>query len=589
MTRKKSMSGMGSRAAAITVWAAAGALIIPAAAAIAAPAPGFTELVSVRGTGTQGDSDSERPSVSADGRYVAFASRAGNLVPDDTNGGPSSLTAGYDTFVRDRLTGTTERVSVSSAGRQGDGDSGVLNGMGGPSISADGRYVAFDSESTNLVKGDTNNTADVFVHDRATKVTTRVSVASGGGQAGGGVNPDISADGRYVAFYSYAEDLVPSDTNFAADIFVHDHQASVTERISQTPDGSDANGGSYFTPQLSEDGSFVYFSSFASNLVPGAEADTNDVDAFLYNRGTGVMSAVTTGRGNPDSFVILHGLANGISNNGRFLTFTTKDDSFISPDTNGFNEDAWHVDTATGEYTLVSVNDAGEQGDELTFAGDVSDDGQYVTLVSRATNFGGPADFRENIYMRDIAEGTTAIVSVSSDGTFGDGNSLSPSMTPSGQVIAFDSQSSLVPDDRNTFRDAFVRDMRPATDIALTMTDSPDPVLARSQVTYTVTLQNHGPGGASGLSMTDTLPDAIFVSASSSQGSCQREGNGKSGGTLTCDLGSLAASGTATVTIVVNPAKAGTISNTATARANQPDPDSANNTATETTTVNSAK
>ncbi|WP_306919512.1 hypothetical protein [Arthrobacter sp. V4I6] len=520
---------------------------------------------------------------------MAFTSRAGNLVPDDTNGGLSSLTAGYDTFVRDRLTGTTERVSVSSAGRQGDGDSGVLNGMGGPSISADGRYVAFDSESTNLVKGDTNNTADVFVHDRVTKVTTRVSVASGGAQAGGGENPDISADGRYVAFYSYAEDLVPSDTNFAADIFVHDRQASVTERISQTPEGSDANGGSYFTPQLSEDGSFVYFSSFASNLVPGAEADTDDVDAFLYNRGTGVMSAVTTGRGNPFSFVTLHGLANGISNNGRFLTFTTKDDGFISPDTNGFNEDAWHVDTATGEYTLVSVNDTGEQGDELTFAGDVSDDGRYVALVSRATNFGGPEDFRENIYLRDIAEGTTEIVSVSSDGTFGDGNSLFPSMTPSGQVIAFDSQSSLVPDDGNTFRDAFVRDMRLASDIALTMTDSPDPVLARGQVTYTVTLQNHGPGGASGLSMTDTLPDAIFVSASSSQGSCQREGSGKSGGILTCDLGSLAASGTATVTIVVNPAKAGTISNTATARANQPDPDSANNTATETTTVISAK
>ena len=583
------MSGMGRRAATITVWAAAGALIIPAAAAIAAPAPGFTQLVSVSSTGTQGDNDSERPSVSADGRYVVFASRAENIVPDDTNGGPTSLIAGYDTFVRDRLTGTTERVSVSSAGRQGDGDSGVLNGMGGPSISADGRYVAFDSESTNLVKGDTNNTADVFVHDRVTKVTTRVSVASGGAQAGGGVNPDISADGKYVAFYSYAEDLVPSDTNFAADVFVHDLQASVTERITQAPDGSDANSGSYFTPQLSEDGTFVYFSSFASNLVPGAEEDTNDVDAFLYNRSTDVMSAVTTGRGNPDSFVTLHGLANGISNNGRYLTFTTKDDGFISPDTNGFNEDAWHVDTATGEYTLVSVNDAGEQGDEFTFAGDVSDDGRYVALVSRATNFGGPADFNENIYVRDIAAGTTKMVSVSSIGTFGDGDSLFPSMTPSGQVIAFDSQSSLTPEDQNSFKDVFVRDMRTASDIALTMTDTPDPVLAGSQVTYTLTLQNHGPGGASGVSMTDTLPDAIFVSASPSQGTCQREGKGKIGGTLSCDLGSLAASETATVAIVVRPAKSGTISNTATARADQPDPDSANNTATETTTVNAAK
>jgi len=303
----------------------------------------------------QGDQDSQRPSVSADGRFVAFASLSDNLVPADTN-------VSSDIFVRDRRTGTTQRVSVSSAGRQANGGSGLLNGMGGPSISADGRYVAFDSEATNLVKGDTNGNADVFVHDRLTGTTERVSVASSGAQANaGGTEPDISGDGRFVAFESFSDNLVP-DTNFTGDAFVHDRQTGVTERISQAPDGTDANGQSLFAPRLSNDGRFVYFTSFASNLVAG-DTDNSDIDAYLFDRQTRTMTAITSNRGSPGSFVINHGTAGGISGDGRYLTFTTADNTFVTPDTNGFFEDAWLVDRGTGEYTLVGVNDAGQQGD----------------------------------------------------------------------------------------------------------------------------------------------------------------------------------------------------------------------------------
>src|SRR5919198_1762863 len=126
-----------------------------ATGATAVPAPGFTELVSVSSAGVQGNQDSELASISADGRYVAFASLSDNLVPGDTNGSS-------DIFVRDRVTGTTERVSVSSAGREGNANSGLLNGMAGPSISADGRYVVFDSEASNPVKGDNKGGAHVF-------------------------------------------------------------------------------------------------------------------------------------------------------------------------------------------------------------------------------------------------------------------------------------------------------------------------------------------------------------------------------------------------------------------------------------------
>jgi uncharacterized repeat protein (TIGR01451 family) len=564
------------RSISLAALAIAGVLVLSGSAA-ALPAPGFTELVSLSSAGIQGDQDSQTPSISADGRYVAFVSLAENLVSGDTN-------LATDVFVRDRLLGTTERVSVSSAGRQGDGNSGLLNLMGGPSISGDGRFVAFSSEASNLVRGDRNANPDVFVHDRATGETARVSVATGGAEANaGGSEPTISRDGRIVAFLSNADNIVP-DGNFTADVFVHDRQTGVTERISQAPDGSDANGQSLFAPHLSADGRFVYYTSFASNLVAG-DPDNSDVDAYLFDRQTRTTSAITSNR--PSSGVISHGIAGGISGDGRFLTFTTQDNSFITPDTNNFFDDAWLVDRSTGESFLVGRNDAGEQGDDSTFAGDVSDDGRFVALVSRATNFGGPTNLRENIYVRDRTEGTTRLVSVASDGTEGDLDSIEPAMTPEGGVIAFASRSStFVPETQSFFAyDVFVRDMRQQADLAVTKTDSPDPVAARGQLTYTVTVRNDGPASATGVTLVDTLPDVTFVSATPTQGSCARAGKGKADGTLTCDLGALAVGQATIVTIVVSPPREGTITNIATVRANEPDADRTDNTATERTTV----
>jgi WD40 repeat protein len=152
-------------------------------------------------TRTQGNLDSERPSISADGRFVAFGSLADNLVLGDTSGT-------VDIFVPDRRTGTAERVSISSDRRQGNQASGLLNGMAGPSISDDGRYLAFDSEASNLVPLDTNGTADVFVHDRLAGTTERVSVPSHGMHASG-TEGMICGDGNGVAFSSFSDNLVP--------------------------------------------------------------------------------------------------------------------------------------------------------------------------------------------------------------------------------------------------------------------------------------------------------------------------------------------------------------------------------------------
>jgi Tol biopolymer transport system component len=167
--------------------------------------------VSVRSNGDQANNRrSEAPSISADGRSVAFVSLASNLVAGDTNGKA-------DVFVHDLTTGTTSRVSVRSNGNQANHP--CLD----PSITADGRYVAFRSGATNLVPGDTNGVkTDIFVHDRTTATTSRVSVRSNGNQANGySFAPSLSADGRFVAFHSYATNLVSGDTNDMPDIFVH--------------------------------------------------------------------------------------------------------------------------------------------------------------------------------------------------------------------------------------------------------------------------------------------------------------------------------------------------------------------------------
>src|SRR5258706_583306 len=200
--------------------------LVPAATA---QAMGSTIIISVASDGTQGNGYSSDSSISADGRYVAFTSDASNLVLGDTNNS-------RDVFVHDMQTGITTRVSVDSNGNQGN-----LASVGS-SISADGRYVAFGSSASNLVLGDTNNSSDVFVHDMQTGITTRVSVDSNGNQGNlDSSGSSISADGRYVAFNSNASNLVTGDTNGTFDIFVHDMQTGVTTRVSADSNGNQGN------------------------------------------------------------------------------------------------------------------------------------------------------------------------------------------------------------------------------------------------------------------------------------------------------------------------------------------------------------
>jgi Tol biopolymer transport system component len=310
---------------------------------------GRTERVSVDSNGTQGnDYCLSAPSISADGRYVAFQSSASNLVPGDANGFA-------DVFVHDRQTGTTERVSVSSAGAEGNQFSGY------PAISADGRYVAFASRASNFVPLDYGSFSDVFVHDRLTGTTERVSVNSygmqGNGNSGDGIACiSISGDGRYVSFMSEATNLVFADTNNALDVFVRDRQSGRTDRISVDSTGVQGNNASAAN-SISTDGRYVVFFSVANNLVPG---DTNGAyDTFVHDRATGVTERVSVDsagvQGDFDSD--LAGLA--ISTDGRYVAFASLALNLVPGDTNGF-KDVFVRDRGYSPFT--SLCDAGVAG-----------------------------------------------------------------------------------------------------------------------------------------------------------------------------------------------------------------------------------
>ena len=233
--------------------------------------------VSVDAAGNQGNDSSYSSSISADGRFVVFDSEASNLVPGDTN-------ASFDIFVRDLLTNTTTRLSVDSAGNQGNSDSEL------PSISADGRFVAFESDASNLVPGDTNASGDIFVRDLLTNTTTRLSVDSAGNQGNSDSElPSISADGRFVAFESDASNLVPGDTNASFDIFVRDLSTNTSTRLSVDSTGNQGIGNS-FSPSISADGRLVAFESFATNLVPGDTNKAKDVFIVDLTNASGVIN-----------------------------------------------------------------------------------------------------------------------------------------------------------------------------------------------------------------------------------------------------------------------------------------------------------
>jgi Tol biopolymer transport system component len=419
------------------------AALVPGGVAFAATPQ--TSLVSVTVDGTPAAGTSGRPSISADGRFVAFASTATNLVRGDNNG----VT---DIFVRDRQTGVTTRVSVSSAGAEANGVSGS------PSISADGRYVVFESRATNLVSGDTNGFQDIFLRDLVTGQTTRVNSPSPWTQANGDSgSPVISADGTHIAFDSVAGNIWGSDANGVSDVFELERGNSWINRISVDANFREADGPSW-GPSISADGLRVAFTSDADNL--NLRPDTNQAsDVFVHDGAWGTFMAsraFDAKQGNGTS------LNPSISADGRYIVFESYATNLVLGDTNGRPD----LFTARAEYwdTIRRVNvdpNGAVAGGNIGPRASISADGRYVAFSSgedglAANDTNGTWD----VLVRDTVNGTTSLASAAGSGTPGDNFSDEPAISSDGSHVAFKSQAgNFVPGVPAGSANSYVRDL----------------------------------------------------------------------------------------------------------------------------------
>ena len=348
-------------------------------------ASGATRLVSVASDGTQANGSSSGPSVSADGSTVVYRSYASNLVVGDTNGFE-------DVFVFDVGSGVTRRVSVASDGTQGNGHSAY------PSVSADGSTITYTSWASNLVAGDTNHARDVFMFDIASGETSRVSVASDGTQANDSSHPGtVSANGSTIAYTSDASNLVVGDSNGYPDVFVFDVESGVTRRVSTTPDGTQANGFSH-SASVSADGSAVVYQSDASNLVTG---DTNGVDdVFLFDVGSGVTRRVSVASDGTQAND--YSYSPSVSGDGSMVVHQSHASNLVTGDTNG-HWDVFTFDVGSGVTRRVSVASDGTQANHTSRDPSVSADGSKVVYHSSASNLvAGDTNGFQDIYMTRI-------------------------------------------------------------------------------------------------------------------------------------------------------------------------------------------
>jgi Tol biopolymer transport system component len=413
--------------------------------------------------GANGNEHSSSPAISADGRLVAFYSEASNLHPDDGDGGMD----GRDVFVRDVEANTTVLVSRASdvagvAGAKGNGASEV------PAISADGRFVAFSSGASNLHPDDGDGSYDVFVRDLEANTTTLVSRASGDAGAagekgnGGSYSPAISADGRFVAFVSDASNLHSDDTDGTDDVFVRDLVANTTTLVSRADGASGAKGNGYaMEPAISADGRVVAFIS-ASNLDPDdsnghQDAYVRDLDAYtttLASRADGAAGAIAESGS----------LVPAISADGRVVAFASTAENLHAADTDGW-QDVFVRDLEANTTRLASRADGatGADANNFSFEPAISADGRLVAFESEASNLHpDDGDRSYDVFVRDLEANTTALVSRPAGAAQSKGNSYSyePTMSPDGRFVAFASAATnLHPDDGDFTLDVFRRDV----------------------------------------------------------------------------------------------------------------------------------
>jgi Tol biopolymer transport system component len=432
-------------------------LIIP----VPALGSGKNYRVSVHTNGSQGDEGSFSPAMTPDGRYVAFFSEATNLVSGDNNGKS-------DVFVHDRWTDKTVRININPTLGEPNNDSYRSTDYRGVSITPDGRYVAFHSKASNLVPVDTNFSWDCFVHDRdpdgngiydeGNGTIELVSVDTAGNQYATlpSNNPWISADARFVVFESLGK-LAPEDTNINQDIYLRDRALSTTMLVSKNGSGVAADDDCW-DPVISGNGRFVAYASEADNLVG---IDNNNVqDIFLFDRLFGSTILVSV-KSNGDQ-------ANGassepsISDGGTKIAFTTEATNLHAKDNNGL-EDVYLRDTGAGTTTAVSRNANGFTGDDWSIQPSISPNGRYVAFCSIAEDLTPENSFHfRDVFVYDLVKKKMSWFSESWYWNFvyphTDGWCWKPSVSNDGERVAFESgATNMVLFDTNDRFDVFVR------------------------------------------------------------------------------------------------------------------------------------
>jgi Tol biopolymer transport system component len=417
------------------------AALIASLAAPVAGANAVTKRSSVKATAIQAKGRSEEPSISNNGRYIAFHSNASNLVKNDNNGVD-------DCFIRDEYKKQTSIVSVASSGVRGNG------WCMGPALSGDGRFVAFESMASNLVSGDTNGTSDIFVRDLINKVTVRVSVSTAGDQANGASSdPAISENGRYVVFESIANTLIGSDTNGASDVFLHDRVTGTTTRVSVGSGGQGNNGS--FDPAISANGGFVVFESRATNLV--GNDNNGEIDVFIRDVAKGQTGRVNVrsngyqARGGPSGNPT-------VSGTGRFVVFDSLAKNLVNGDTNRAS-DVFIRDRLTRKTKRVSIRSGGGQANAWSFDPTISKNGRYIAFSSDASNIvRNDTNRKTDGFVRDRLTKKVRKVSVPAGGGQARGKSDDMAISGDGRFVAFESLApNLVNRDTNKKKDIFRR------------------------------------------------------------------------------------------------------------------------------------
>ncbi|MEQ2005856.1 MAG: SBBP repeat-containing protein [Limisphaerales bacterium] len=484
---------------------------------------GTTRLVSRTPAGASGNGESDAPAISPDGRYVAFHSRASDLVSTDSN-------TNYDVFLWDANDNSVTLVSRTISGASGAGDSYS------PQLSASGRMVSFASTAADFAGTDTNGTSDAFARDMDAGVTYLASIntnnTSGDGASG---VPVLSANGRHIAFLSRAGDLVTNDLNALNDVFVHDLQTRVTRLVSVNVAGTQGGNRISFDPVISADGRHIAFSSQATDLV--AIPDTNNFpDVFVRDMTMGVTKLVsvngsgTASGGNtgipsilPASFTPF------LSADGAKVLFVSLAQDLVANDSNG-KQDVFLRDHINNTTTLISTNRFGTgSGNAASGIGafSMSADLRYVAFFSEASNLGAAdTNSRTDVFLRDLATNSTKIISrVNAGGFAASGHSFQPVISADGSTILFTSEAENLDNrDANAASDVFAAATTlgapnfGVVDVGISIS-SVSPRTVGSSFTLTITVTNNSAAPATGLVVGNSSPALIqFVSGTTSQG-----------------------------------------------------------------------